>query len=205
MSFYRRFVLPTLVDLACSAKPIMRQRERVVPMAQGRVLEIGIGSGLNLPYYQPERVTRLWGLDPCPVMRRRAERAARSLPIDVGLLDLQGDEIPLERSCVDTVVTTYTLCTIPDTRAALEEMRRVLAPGGRLVFCEHGCAPDASVRRWQKRLNPIWRRMGGGCQLDRPIPQLIEAGGFRIREMQASYIQGWRPASFNYWGTATRT
>ena len=203
MSLYSRFVLPTLVDLACSAKPTMRQREKVIPMAQGRVLEIGIGSGLNLPYYRPERVSRLWGLDPCPAMRKRAERAARSAPIGVELLDLQNDEIPLERGCVDTVVITYTLCTIPETRPAFVEMNRVLGPGGRLIFCEHGRAPDEGVRRWQNRLNPIWKRMGGGCHLNRPIPQLIEEGGFRIQEMQASYIPGWRPASFNYWGVAT--
>jgi ubiquinone/menaquinone biosynthesis C-methylase UbiE len=205
MSLYSRFVLPTLVDLACSAKPNMRQREKVIPLAQGRVLEVGFGSGLNLQYYRPERVTRLWGLEPCPQMRKRAERAAPSGPIGVELLGLPGDEIPLERGCVDTVVTTYTLCTIPEIRPALEEMIRVLAPGGRLVFCEHGRAPDPGVRRWQDRLNPIWERVGGGCQLNRPIPQLIEEGGFRIRDMQASYIGGWRPASFNYWGVATAT
>ncbi len=205
MSLYSRFVLPTLVDLACSAKPAMRQREKVIPLAQGRVLEVGIGSGLNLRHYRPERVTRLWGLEPCPQMRKRAERAARSAPIGVELLDLHGDEIPLERGCVDTVVSTYTLCTIPETRPMLEEMIRVLAPGGRLVFCEHGRAPDAGVRRWQDRLNPIWERVGGGCQLNRPIPRLIEEGGFRIRNMQASYIGGWRPASFNYWGVASAT
>jgi SAM-dependent methyltransferase len=205
MSLYSRFVLPTLVDLACGAKRTMRQREKVIPLAHGRVLEVGFGSGLNLRYYRPERVTRLWGLEPCPQMRKRAEWAARLAPIGVELLDLSGDEIPLERGCVDTVVTTYTLCTIPETRPALEEMIRVLAPGGRLVFCEHGRAPDAGVRRWQDRLNPIWERVGGGCQLNRPIPQLIEEGGFRIRDMQASYIGGWRPASFNYWGVATAT
>jgi len=202
MSLYSRYVLPTMVDLACSAKPTMRQREKVVPLAQGRVLEIGIGSGLNLPYYEPERVTRLWGLDPSPEMRKRAERAAQSVPIEVELLDLPGDEIPLERDSVDTVIITYTLCTIPETEPALGEMMRVLSPGGRLIFCEHGRAPDAGVLRWQDRLNPIWERMGGGCQLNRPIPQLIEEGGFRIREMEASYIPGWRFASFNYWGVA---
>jgi ubiquinone/menaquinone biosynthesis C-methylase UbiE len=205
MSLYSRFVLPTLVHFACSAESNMRQREKVIPLAQGRVLEIGIGSGLNLAYYRPERVTRLWGLDPCPEMRKRAERAARSVPIGVELLDLPSDEIPLERGCVDTVVATYTLCTIPETRLALREMIRVLSPGGRFIFCEHGRAPDAGVRRWQNLLNPIWEKMSGGCQLNRPIPQLIEEGGFRIRDMQASYIRGWRPASFNYWGVATST
>lgn len=203
MSLYSRYVLPTLVDLACSAKPTMRQREKVVPLAQGRVLEIGIGSGLNLPYYARDRVTRLWGLDPSPEMRERAKRRARSMAIEVELLDLPGDEIPLERDSVDTVVTTYTLCTIPETRFALGEMMRVLSPGGRLIFCEHGRAPDTGVRRWQDRLNPVWKRMSGGCHLNRAIPQLIEEGGFRIRDMKASYIPGWRFASFNYWGMAT--
>lgn len=202
MSLYSRFVLPRLVEFACRAKPTMRQREKVIPLAQGRVLEIGFGSGLNLPFYRPERVTRLWGLDPSRAMLERAARAVRSAPIEVELLELPGDEIPLERGSVDTVVTTYTLCTVPETEPVLGELIRVLRPRGQLVFCEHGRAPDASVRRWQDRLNPIWERVGGGCQLNRPIPRLIEQGGFRIRDMEASYIPGWRPASFNYWGVA---
>ena len=203
MSLYSRYVLPPMVHLACSAKPTMRQREKVVPLAEGRTLEIGIGTGLNLPYYQKDRVTRLWGLDPSPEMRTRAERAARAVPIEVELIDLAGDEIPLERDSVDTVVSTFTICTIPETEPALREMERVLKPGGSLIFCEHGSAPDVEVRRWQDRLNPIWRRMSGGCNLNRPIPGLIERGGFRIRKIEESYIPGWRFASFNYWGVAT--
>jgi ubiquinone/menaquinone biosynthesis C-methylase UbiE len=180
----------------------MRQREKVIPRARGRVLEVGIGSGLNLPFYDPANVSKVWGLDPASEMTRMAEGVARSLPFDVEFIGLPGDEIPLEDGSVDTVVVTYTLCTIPDTAAALRQMGRVLRPGGELLFCEHGTAPDESVRRWQDRLNPLWKRLGGGCNLNRPIPALIEAGGFRIESLDTMYIPGWRPASFNYWGIA---
>ena len=180
----------------------MRQREKVVPLARGRVLEIGIGSGLNLPFYDTAKVSKVWGLDPAPEMTRMAERSVRRLPFEVEFIGLPGDEIPLEDDSVDTVLVTYTLCTIPDTTPALRQMSRVLRTGGELIFCEHGMAPDASVRRWQDRLNPLWKRLGGGCNLNRPIPVLIEAGGFRIRTLNTMYIPGWRPASFNYWGTA---
>ena len=202
MGLYSRYILPRVVHFACGLKPNMRQREKVVPRARGRVLEVGIGSGLNLPYYDPTKVSKVWGLDPAPEMTRMAERAARSLPFEVEIIGLPGDEIPLEDNSIDTVLMTYTLCTIPDAIPALRQMRRVLRPGGELIFCEHGEAPDASVRRWQERLTPIWRRLGGGCRLNKPIPALIEAGGFRVKSMDTMYIPGWRPASFNYWGAA---
>jgi len=202
MGLYSRYILPRLVHCACGLKPNMRQREKVVPRARGRVLEVGIGSGLNLRFYDSTKVSKVWGLDPAPEMTRMAERAARSLPFEVEFIGLPGDEIPLEDDSIDTVLVTYTLCTIPDPIPALRQMSRVLRPGGELIFCEHGAAPDASVRRWQDRLNPLWQRLGGGCNLNRPIPALIEAGGFRIESLDAMYIPGWRPASFNYWGTA---
>jgi SAM-dependent methyltransferase len=202
MGLYSRYVLPRVVHFTCGLKPNMRQREKVVPCARGRVLEIGIGSGLNLPYYDSAKVSKVWGLDPSPEMTQMAKRTAGSLPFEVEFIGLPGDEIPLEDNSVDTVVVTYTLCTIPDTTPALLQMSRVLRPGGELIFCEHGAAPDASVRRWQNRLNPIWKRLGGGCNLNRPIPVLIEAGGFRIKSLDTMYVPGWRPASFNYWGTA---
>lgn len=202
MGLYSRYILPRVIHFVCGMKPNMRQREKVVPHARGRVLEVGIGSGLNLPFYDPANVSKVWGLDPAPEITRIAERAARSLPFEVEFIGLPGDEIPLEDGSVDTVVMTYTLCTIPDTTAALRQMSRVLRPGGELLFCEHGTAPDASVRRWQDRLNPLWKRVGGGCNLNRPIPALIEAGGFRIKSLDTMYIPGWRPASFNYWGIA---
>jgi ubiquinone/menaquinone biosynthesis C-methylase UbiE len=180
----------------------MRQREKVVPHAHGRVLEVGVGSGLNLPLYDPAKVTKVWGLDPSPEMLRMAEQRARSVRFEVEFIGLPGDAIPLDDHSVDSVVVTYTLCTVPDTAPALRQMARVLRPGGELMFCEHGAAPDASVRRWQDRVNPLWKRLGGGCHLNRPIPALIEAAGFRITAMETMYIPGWRPASFNYWGAA---
>jgi ubiquinone/menaquinone biosynthesis C-methylase UbiE len=202
MGLYSRYILPKVIHFSCGLKPNMRQRRKVVPLARGRVLEIGIGSGLNLPYYDSAKVSKVWGLDPAPEMTRMARRAAASLPFEVEFIGLPGDEIPLDDHSVDTVLVTYTLCTIPDTTPALRQVSRVLRPGGELIFCEHGAAPDASVRRWQDRLNPVWKRLGGGCNLNRPIPALIEAGGFRIERLDTMYIPGWRPASFNYWGVA---
>ena len=202
MGLYSRYVLPRVVHFTCGLKPNMRQREKVVPCARGRVLEIGIGSGLNLPYYDSAKVSKIWGLDPSPEMTQMAKRTAGSLPFEVEFIGLPGDKIPLEDNSVDTVVVTYTLCTIPDTTPALRQMSRVLRPGGELIFCEHGAAPDARVRRWQDRLNPIWKQLGGGCNLNRSIPTLIEAGGFRIKSLDTMYIPGWRPTSYNYWGTA---
>lgn len=202
MGLYDRYILPKVVHFTCGLKPNMRQRAKVVPRAHGRVLEIGIGSGLNLPYYDSAKVSKVWGLDPSSEMTQMARRAAALLPFEVEFIGLPGDEIPLEDSSIDTVVVTYTLCTIPDTAPALRQISRVLRPGGELVFCEHGAAPDASIRRWQDRLNPMWKRIGGGCNLNRPIPALIEAGGFRIKSLDTMYIPGWRPASFNYWGAA---
>ncbi len=203
MGLYSKYVLPRVVHFVCGQKPTMRQRQKVVPLARGRVLEIGIGSGLNLAFYDATKVTKVWGLDPSPEMTQIAQKAARSTPIEVEFLGSPSDEIPLEDNSVDTVLFTYTLCTIPDATPALRQMARVLRPGGELIFCEHGAAPDASVRRWQDRVNPIWKQFSGGCHLNRPIPTLIEASGFRIKDMDTMYLPGWRPATFNYWGTAT--
>jgi ubiquinone/menaquinone biosynthesis C-methylase UbiE len=202
MGLYSKYILPKVVHLTCSMKPNMRQRGKVVPLARGRVLEVGIGSGLNLPFYDRSKVTRVWGLDPSPEMMRMARKAAQAVPFDVEFIGLPIEEIPLDDSTVDTVVVTYTLCTIPDTERALRQIARVLKTGGELIFCEHGLAPDAGIRRWQDRINPIWKRLGGGCHLNRDIPELIRRGGFRIRGLETMYLPGWRPASFNYWGTA---
>jgi len=204
MGWYGKYVLPKVVHFTCGLKPTMMQREKVVPLAQGRVLEVGIGSGLNLPFYDVTKVTRVWGLDPSQEMTRMAREAAQSVGIDVEFIGLPGDEVPLDDNSADTVLLTYTLCTIPDVMPALRQMRRVLRPGGKLIFCEHGAAPDARVRRWQDRVNPLWKRLGGGCHLNREIPTLIESGGFRIEAVDTMYLPGWRPASFNYWGTATQ-
>lgn len=179
-----------------------RQRQKVVPLARGRVLEVGVGSGLNFPFYDRNGVEKVWALEPSPELMRMAERRARSSPLDIEYLEAPGEAIPLDDRSIDSVVVTYTLCTIPDAVAALRQMARVLRPGGRLLFSEHGTAPDEKVRRWQERLNPYWRRVSGGCELNRPIPRLIEQGGFRIETLETMYLPGWRPASFHYWGAA---
>lgn len=180
----------------------MRQRAKLVPLARGRVLEVGIGSGLNLSFYDPAQVTKVWGLDPSPELARMARAAAGEVPFDVELVTAAGEEIPLEGRSFDTVVLTYTLCTIPGVEPALREVARVLRPGGRLLFSEHGRAPDAHVRRWQERLDPAWRRVSGGCRLTRDVPALLTSAGFEVTGMEAMYLPGWRPTSFNYQGAA---
>ena len=202
MGFYAKYVLPWGPHFACGVKPVRYQRKKVIPLAKGCVLEVGIGSGLNLPFYDPAKIERVIGLDPSAEMRRIAEKAVKRVSFPVEFIGLSGEEIPLERASVDTVVVTYTLCTIPDAVKALREMRRVLKPGGELVFTEHGLAPDAEVRRVQERIDPVWTKLAGGCHLIRPIPDLIREGGFRLENIETMYIPGWRPLCFNYWGTA---
>ena len=202
MSFYENRVLPHLVDFACSTKPTRKQREKVVPLAEGDVLEIGFGSGRNLPFYDASKVRKIFGLEPSEGMRRKAAPQVEASELDVEFIDLPGEEIPLETDSVDTVLVTYSLCTIPDAGAALEGMRRVLKPGGRLLYCEHGIAPDADVRRWQHRLNGTWSRFSGGCNINRNIPELIEGSGFGIVNGERMYIPGFRVLTYNYWGSA---
>lgn len=202
MSFYEDRVLPHLINLACSTKPSRKQREKVVPQAEGDVLEIGFGSGLNLPHYDASRVRKLWALEPSAGMRRKAGPGVGATSLDVEFIDLPGEEIPLEDQSVDTVLVTYSLCTIPDAATALEGMRRVLKPGGRLLYCEHGAAPDDAVRRWQDRLNSPWRAVSGGCNMNRDIPGLLEASGFAMTVDERDYIPGPRILCFNYWGSA---
>ena len=201
MSFYERRVLPWLIDLCMRNKEAQRYRERVIPQATGRVLEVGIGSGLNLPFYGAG-VDHLFALEPSPELRRMAGRRTRGARFAVEFLDRSAEEIPLERASVDTVVTTWTLCSIPDAVRALQEMKRVLKPGGLLLFVEHGLAPDPGVRAWQDRLNPLWNRIGGGCNLNRKIDALIAGSGFRFAELQAEYVEGLKPLSFTYSGRA---
>ena len=203
MNIYEKYLLPRLTNFACGLKPMMRQREKVVPLAEGRVLELGIGSGLNLPYYARGKVRHLWGLDPSRETWALARDRHGKFDFDIEFVEASAEDIPLDRGSVDTVLITYTICTIPDAIAALKDARRVLRSDGSLIFCEHGLAPDESVQRWQNRLNPLWKRIGGGCNLNRPIPELIEQAGFNIRSLDTMYITGWRPASFNYWGVAS--
>jgi len=202
MSWYAERLLPLMIRKACSAKPNMKQREKIVPLARGVVLEVGFGTGLNLPYYDRSTVRKVFALEPSEGMRKLAASPIHDSQLDVELIELPGEQIPLADGSVDTVLITYTLCTIPDAVSALDGMRRVLRPGGKLLFCEHGQAPDESVRAWQNRLNPAWRKIAGGCNMNRDIPSLLKAGGFRVENDHRMYIPGVRALCYNYWGSA---
>lgn len=202
MNFYDRYLLPYLIDMACGIKPVQRQRAKVVPRATGRVLEIGIGTGRNLPFYDKSKLDALYGLDPAEQMHGLARKRMQKLGINVHLLTLSAEEIPEPDDSFDTLVMTFTLCSIPEPVKAVKEMKRVLKPGGWLLFCEHGLAPDASVQKWQHRLTPIWKSFAGGCHLDRDIPALLREDGFHIAELETLYLPGPKPLTYNYWGTA---
>lgn len=201
MKWYDRHVLPYLMDFACGLPMVQAQRRLLVPQAQGRVLEVGMGTGRNLPFYDRQRVSFVVGVDPAMQMHRLAQRRSRQAGIAVELMGLSAEHLPATDASFDTVVCTYTLCSIPDPLKALREMRRVLVPGGRLLFCEHGRAPDETVRRWQDRLQPLWGALAGGCHLGRDVPALLEAAGFAAT-MQSAYLAGPRPMTFHYWGHA---
>ena len=201
-NWYERHILPYLIDMACGIGPVKKQREKIVPLAAGRVLEIGIGTGLNLPHYDAHRVDRVIGLDPGTEMHRLARKRLEGTGLTVELVGLSAERIPYADASFDCVLVTFSLCTIPDPVAALREMRRVLKPGGKLLFCEHGRAPDASVARWQDRLTPVWSKFAGGCHLNRDIPALLVEAGFICEDLQTMYLPGPRPLTFNYWGSA---
>jgi len=176
----------------------------VVPLAHGRVLEVGIGSGLNLSFYDKAKVDRVVGLDPSPELQVMARKRAEEAGIEVDWLALSSEKIPLPDASVDSIVITYTMCTIPDVHSALLEMGRVLKSEGRLYFSEHGLAPDESVRRWQHRINPFWKLIAGGCNLNRSVPAMLENAGFRLEDVGTIYLPGLRPLTFNTWGTAAK-
>jgi ubiquinone/menaquinone biosynthesis C-methylase UbiE len=201
MGFYQNQVVPLLTSLSMRNENLAAYRQRVVPEATGRVLEIGIGAGLNLPLYSPKIVQQVIGLEPSPKLLEMARRVERH-GLSVDFVEGSAEEIPLENASVDTVVTTWTLCTIPDPDSALRQMRRVLKPGGHLLFVEHGRAPDPKVVWWQDRLTPIWKRIGGGCHLNRPISSLIAGAGFRLERLKTSYMPGPKPMTFMYEGSA---
>ena len=189
MSFYQDRVLPHLINLTMRNSHLVPYRERVIAAAEGRVLEIGIGSGLNLPFYSPQ-VQEIFGLEPSPQLVTMAKRAAQDSSAPVTFIEGQAEAIPLDDRSIDTVVTTWTLCTIPDAARALSEMKRVLKPGGRLLFVEHGMAPEAGVRSWQDWLTPAWKRISGGCHLNRPINSMIEAAEFDFERLETGSFSG---------------
>lgn len=202
MGFYDKHILPHLINCACGLPAMMGQRAKLIPLATGRVLELGIGTGLNLPFYDATKVSAIIGVDPAAEMHHKARERAAESPIAIETVALALEQIAAEDDSFDTAVTTFTLCTIPDAIAALQEVRRVLKPGGELLFCEHGLAPDAGVHAWQQRLQPFWKPLAGGCHLDRDIPAIIEQGGFRIVEMDKRYLKGPKPMTYVYRGRA---
>ncbi|KRB52215.1 MAG: class I SAM-dependent methyltransferase [Pseudomonadota bacterium] len=202
-SFYERHILPALLTRACSSPPMMKQRAKIVPLAEGRVLELGIGMGLNLGLYDAAKVESVTGVDPAPELRAIAEAAPRDPRLKVTVADGTAEALPFEDASFDTVVCTFTLCSVHGPAQALSEARRVLKPGGRFLYCEHGLAPDHDVAKWQRRVEPIWKRLAGGCHLTRPIAESIGAAGFRLGRVQTMYVPGTpRIAGWNEWGEA---
>jgi ubiquinone/menaquinone biosynthesis C-methylase UbiE len=200
-SWYDRHLLPSLLDFACGLPVIAAQRRKVIPQAAGRVLEVGIGTGLNLPFYDTRKVRCLVGIDPAQQMHRLARRRSARAGLDLELRPLAAERLPLETGSFDSVVCTYTLCSVPDPSAALAEMRRVLRPGGKLLFAEHGIAPDRNVAKWQVRLEPTWSKVAGNCHLTRDVPRLLQDAGFDAR-IDRGYVAWPKALSYQFWGEA---
>jgi ubiquinone/menaquinone biosynthesis C-methylase UbiE len=203
MHVYDRFVLPWMIDLACGLPMVQARRRALLPQACGRVLEIGLGTGRNLPFYDRQRITQLVGVDPAVQMHALARRRSARAGLDVELVGLSAEKLPLPSDSFDTVVCTYTLCSIADPAAALSEVARVLKPGGQLLFCEHGLSPQPSVARWQARIEPLWKAMAGGCHLSRDVPRLLQQAGLSAACDQG-YIPGPRLLAYHFWGHARK-
>ncbi|HEX2696353.1 MAG TPA: class I SAM-dependent methyltransferase [Anaerolineales bacterium] len=204
MSFYKDYIYPYLVDTLGNPSPIRKVRQKIIPQAQGEVLEIGAGSGANFGHYDPAKVDKLYALEPNLGMIRLAEKQRRKTKLNIEFLDLPGERIPLEDRTVDTIVSTFTLCTVPNVEDVLPGIIRVLKPEGRLIFFELGLSPDTSVQRWQRRLEPLHYWLFQGLYLTRDIPALLTKGGFQIGQMQAGYLASFpKSSSYCWWGTAT--
>ncbi len=203
MGFYGRYVLPRLLDLAMRSGTATPYRARLLPAARGRVLEVGIGSGRNLPFYGPE-VRSVVGVDPSAELLAMAARRAAAGRFPVELVNRSAEALSFEEGAFDTVVATFTLCSIAEPARALAEIRRVLKPDGALLFVEHGRAPEPGVAAWQDRLNPLWGRIAGGCNLNRRIDDLIRGAGFALDRLDTGYAKGPRPFTFIYEGLARR-
>lgn len=202
MALYRKYVLPHLIDFAMRNKDASRLRAESIPLARGDVLEIGIGSGLNLPFYT-SKVHRVYGVDPSVELQCMAAEKASHVGFHVTFLAQSAEQpFPLADSSVDTIVMTWSLCSIPNPVLALQQMKRVLKRDGQMIFVEHGRSLDASVVRWQDRITPVWKHFTGGCHLNRKIDDLIRAAGFRITKQRNMYLPGPRPMTYTYQGIA---
>ena len=205
MSFYDKYILPKVLNCTCASKPIRYQRDKIVPLADGVVLDVGIGSGLNVPFYNKSKINYLYGLDPSKELLDIAKSIAKENQLEVDFLQCSAESIPLPDKSIDTVLITYTMCTIPDVALSNSEIMRVLKDDGKLLFCEHGLAPDKHIAKWQKRINPLWGKIAGGCNLNRDIPKLISSSGFKISNMEEMYLPSTpKFAGYNYWGVAKK-
>ena len=205
MSFYDKYILPKVLNCTCASKPIRYQRDKIVPLAEGVVLDVGIGSGLNIPFYNKSKINYLYGLDPSKELLDIAKSIAKENQLEVDFLQCSAESIPLPDRSIDTVLITYTMCTIPDVALSNLEIMRVLKDDGKLLFCEHGLAPDKNIAKWQKRINPLWGKIAGGCNLNRDIPKLITSSGFKISNMEEMYLPSTpKFAGYNYWGVAKK-
>ena len=205
MSFYNKYILPKVLNCTCASKPINYQRDKIVPLAEGVVLDIGIGSGLNIPFYNKTKIKQLYGLDPSKELLDIAKSVAKKENLEIEFLECGAESIPLPSKSIDTVLITYTMCTISDVALSNSEIIRVLKDDGKLLFCEHGLAPDKNIAKWQKRINPLWSKIAGGCNLNRDIPNLISSSGFKILNMEEMYLPSTpKFAGYNYWGVAKK-
>ena len=204
-SLYNKYLVPKILDVCCSTKPIKYQRNKIVPHAKGVVLEIGIGSGLNLPFYNGSIVKKIYGLDPSEELNEIARKNASSTKLDIDFIISGAEEIKLPSNSVDTVLITYTLCTIPEFKSALREIKRVLRNDGIMLFCEHGLAPDKNVKKWQNRINPLWGKLFGGCNINRNIPHIIQDSGLNIKKLEQMYLPSTpKIVAYNFWGVASQ-
>ena len=201
---YERHVLPKVLDVCCSTKPINYQRSKIVPHAKGNILEIGIGSGINIPFYNKANVEKIYGLDPSEELNNIAQKKAINNNLEIDFLLNGAEEIPLPSDSMDTILITYTLCTIQDLESSLKEIRRVMKDDAVMLFCEHGIAPDENVMKWQNRVNPLWGKLFGGCNINRNIPEIIQSSGFTLNSLDQMYLPSTpKIVGYNYWGKAT--
>ena len=201
---YENYVLPKMLDCCCSTKPISYQRKKIVPEASGTILEIGIGSGLNIPYYKKSKINKVIGLEPSEQLCKMAKKTADDNNFSIDFLVNGAEEIELPSNSIDTILLTYTLCSIPEPYIALKEIMRVMKSDGRILFCEHGIAPDEVVQKWQNRINPLWGKLFGGCNINRDIPNILKKGGFTINSLEKMYLPSTpKIVGYNYWGEAS--
>ena len=203
MNFYEKYILPRFLNCACASEPITFQRKKVTPLAEGIILEVGIGSGLNLPFYDKSKIIELWGIDPSKEINAMAKKVAKKEELNVKFISSSAENIPLPDNYFDTVLITYTMCTIPEVIKANNEIRRVLKDNGKMIFCEHGLSPDENIKKWQNRINNFWGKIAGGCNINRNIPELIKRSGFKIVKIEEMYLPKTpKIAGYNYWGYA---